>query len=165
MIWIAKILKNMWLKYNLGLSHCWWMIFNPRRLMPIIFSTIVGQCKEILLPARFVLPSPFMTLIWLATLMFPVTTVLELCWKLMLSLLLLLLLLKQKGALNSNLNQAVVVNQGLTGPSPASFSFIFTLFNQTLQFLQQKMWKMSIQYVQCWDSNTRPSSFPPPHNH
>ena len=48
------------------------------------------------LPALFFLPAMFMTLIWLATLMFPVTTVLELCWKLMLSLLLLLLLLKTK---------------------------------------------------------------------
>ena len=48
------------------------------------------------LPALFFLPAMFMTLIWLATLMFPVTTVLELCWKLMLSLLLLLLLLKIK---------------------------------------------------------------------
>ena len=39
------------------------------------------------------LPATFITLIWLATLMLPETTVLTLCWKLILSLLLLLLLL------------------------------------------------------------------------
>ena len=43
--------------------------------------------------SRLRLPATFITLIWFATLMLPLTTVLTLCWKLMLSLLLLLLLL------------------------------------------------------------------------
>ena len=33
------------------------------------------------------------------------------------------------------------------GPTPASFSFIFGLFKQTLQFYNNNMWKMSIQYT------------------
>ena len=30
-------------------------------------------------------------------------------------------------------------------PTPASFLFIFSFFNQTLQFYSKSMWKMSIQ--------------------
>ena len=45
------------------------------------------------LVSLFLLPATFITFIWLATLMFPVTTVFTDCWKLMFWLLLLLLLL------------------------------------------------------------------------
>ena len=42
------------------------------------------------------------------------------------------------------------------GPTPASFSFIFVFRQQTLQFLQQIMWKMSIQ---CTALGFEPTTF------
>ena len=49
-------------------------------------------------------------------------------------------------------------------PTPASFSFIFGLIKQTLQFLQQiSMWKKCPSSIRCRDLNPRPlgcESFP-----
>ena len=42
------------------------------------------------------------------------------------------------------------------GPTPASFSFIFSLFKQTLQFLQQIYVKKCPSSIRCRDSNPRP---------
>ena len=43
------------------------------------------------------------------------------------------------------------------GPTPASFSFIFSFFKQTsLQFLQQIYVKKYPSSIRSWDSNTRP---------
>ena len=43
------------------------------------------------------------------------------------------------------------------GPTPASFSFIFGLFKQTLQFLQQLYVKKCPSSLRCQDLNSRPS--------
>ena len=43
------------------------------------------------------------------------------------------------------------------GPNPASFSLIFGLFKQTLQFLQQIYVKKCPSSIWCWDSNPWPS--------
>ena len=53
-----------------------------------IRAALLLSCLEKLSPADLfllLLPATFITLIWFATLMFPVTTVLTDCWKLMLS--------------------------------------------------------------------------------
>ena len=42
------------------------------------------------------------------------------------------------------------------GPTPASFSFIFGLFKQTIQFLQQIYVKKCPSSIWCRDSNPRP---------
>ena len=42
------------------------------------------------------------------------------------------------------------------GPDPASFSFIFGLFKQTVQFLQQINAKKCPSSIQCWDLNPQP---------
>ena len=42
------------------------------------------------------------------------------------------------------------------GPTPASFSFIFGLFKQTLKFLQQIYVKKCPSSIWCQDSNPRP---------
>ena len=47
----------------------------------------------------------------------------------------------------------------LNGPTPASFSFIFGLFKQTLQFLQQKYVKKCPSSKRCRDSNPQPLEF------
>ena len=44
----------------------------------------------------------------------------------------------------------------LNGPAPASLSFIFGLFNQAIQFLQQINVKKCPSSIRCWDSNTQP---------
>ena len=44
----------------------------------------------------------------------------------------------------------------LNGPTPASFSFIFGLIKQILQFLQQIYVKKPPSSIWCWDSNPRP---------
>ena len=44
----------------------------------------------------------------------------------------------------------------LNGPAPASFTFIFGLFKQTLQFLQQIYVKKCPSSIRCQDSNPRP---------
>ena len=41
------------------------------------------------------------------------------------------------------------------GPTPASFLFIFCLFIQTMQFLQQIYVRKYPSSIQCWDSNPR----------
>ena len=49
------------------------------------------------------------------------------------------------------------------GPIPASFSFIFGLFKQTIQFLQQINVKKSCpSSIRCWDSNSWPSEHESP---
>ena len=46
------------------------------------------------------------------------------------------------------------------GPTPASFSFIFGLFNQTLlQFLQQVKCQKCPSNIRCRDSNSQPSDY------
>ena len=42
------------------------------------------------------------------------------------------------------------------GPTPASFLFIFGLFKQTIQFLQQINVKKCPSSIRRWDSNPRP---------
>ena len=42
------------------------------------------------------------------------------------------------------------------GPIPASFSFIFGFFKQTLQFLQQIYVNKCPSSIQCWDANPQP---------
>ena len=44
------------------------------------------------------------------------------------------------------------------GPTQTSFSFIFSVFNQTFQFYHKSMWKMSIQST----SNSQPSDYESP---
>ena len=48
------------------------------------------------------------------------------------------------------------------GPTLASFSFIFGLFQQTVQFLLQIIVKKCPSSMQRWDSNSQPSSESPP---
>ena len=57
----------------------------------------------------------------------------------------------------------LVYNFLKNGPTPATFSFIFGLFKQTLQFLQQIYVKKCPSSIQCRDLNPRRSeheSFP-----
>ena len=46
----------------------------------------------------------------------------------------------------------------LNGPTPASISFIFGLFKQTIQFLQQICEQLSKfpSSIRCWESNPQP---------
>ena len=49
---------------------------------------------------------------------------------------------------HSRVSQLVVIKLFLkNGPIPASFSFIFGIFKQTIQFYNKSMWKMSIQHM------------------
>ena len=54
----------------------------------------------------------------------------------------------------------------LNGPAPASFSFIFGLFKQTIQFLQQIYVKKYPSSIRCRDLNPQPSkTWVSSHNH
>ena len=50
----------------------------------------------------------------------------------------------------------------LNGPTPASFSFIFVFFKQTLQFFQQINVKKCPSSIRRQDSNSQPSDYESP---
>ena len=61
----------------------------------------------------------------------------------------------RSASLSQNVSQVTAIF--LNGPIPASFSIIFCLFKQILQFLQQLYVKKCPYCIRCRDSNPQPS--------
>ena len=57
---------------------------------------------------------------------------------------------------NGSVGKAVASFLLKNGSTPASFSFLFSLFKETLQFLQQIIVKKRPSSIQCRDSNPQP---------